>query len=482
MSNLNEIREISRIEKKKNDDEIFTLSSCEFDEQLQILLNGADINETISALEMFSRHYLYNPFEINEKTQNILFFAFSIVSPENENDNELILMIYKLLSHIADTSFKMLDFAFQIMIIKIFLKGIKNVNSSYFDKSLYSIKKLAFEIPDICNIVYNEIGSNYFFEIINHYTSNNNNFNPDIPLSCYEILFSFCKHYNIIGITEQNILDILNGCQICLSIELNNFKNQKNNPMILYILRSKLVSLAIIDKIFQISVSYQSPNYTYNIINSFNMILHLQIYSKSNQINKILYYKCLLISTVLKTYLPLLLSGEALKENGIDIVQVIRLLSFTRYNIQSNALDCINSFIRGKPDFIPMLFDNNLLLKLNLIFKRCSYNAKQKAISIVELVLKYGTDETKNKLFSDLLKNIIDILVSIAFEADDNLYLQCLYIFTALMEMEQRNGYTEIKDILLSNNISQLIDEKNVCNNENISDITHNFFEAYFKT
>ena len=127
MSNLNEIREISRIEKKKNDDEIFTLSSCEFDEQLQILLNGADINETISALEMFSRHYLYNPFEINEKTQNILLFAFSIVSPENENDNELILMIYKLLSHIADTSFKMLDFAFQIMIIKIFLKGIKNV-------------------------------------------------------------------------------------------------------------------------------------------------------------------------------------------------------------------------------------------------------------------------------------------------------------------------------------------------------------------
>ncbi|OHS97046.1 hypothetical protein TRFO_36795 [Tritrichomonas foetus] len=453
------IRRNSRLEKTKKD-EIFTLLPPDFDRYLAQLASN-DPNLVTEAIFTFSRHYLYNRFEYNDNTHQIIIAAKNFIS--ESQIQPLVNASFMFLSHIVQRPLNGLGFLLQLDFLDIFLTHLTNIKSPYFYLSLLSVKCVVGQSPQVCEIVYKKIELKLLVDIILNHPSN---LNLDIHWLIFCILYYMIIYVELIS--EENIHNIVIACSFALN---QNYSN----------IHAKRISIRIIEKLFYKSATYHETEYASSFMNMFNYLLSLNtgpVSQTNKEKQKTIENNCQIISSVLIAYLPLLELGTATKENGIDIIKVIQLLSVVHNHIQINALDCIRYFIRAKPEKISFLIQNQLILKLHLIFERFSFNAKEKALEIVSLIMTYGNENDKSFLLNPFYTVTV---VNLAKEGKKQVFLECINILNAMFMAEESSGRDlGIRSSFLEVDGVLLIDENTGSDDEQVAEATLQFFNFHF--
>lgn len=452
------LRRQSRMQKEK----VFTLSDEQYNNFLGYL--SGDDNESLNiAMEQFARHYKYNKFQYNDQTHIILTVAVSAINSIDNEPTDLAQNSFDLLSSAINNASNGLSFVIQTSALDVLENNINNIHSPFFDQAVISLSQLVSQTPSICKTINENFPITFFFNIIENYDTDKN---PDVPFYILYILYYYAKYKCLDDEQSFQIIEFLGNI-------LDNFyKHIKNQSHIEFtdidIYRNCVKVLA---RIFENSAISHDTKFTSNLIIIFNQILQLDI--RSSNVKK-------LVSAVLQAFIPLLKSGSALKEPGIDIVRIASLIKKSYTSIQPVALECIIWFIPSNDTSIKILFHTRMLHYLKKIIESGTYNAKKKTLVIYDLIMRNGTDEEKVALLM-FWPELIFHLVSLAKEIDDDLYLQIINLLDLMLKLETNLGQDlHIHSIFSDSGGIQMIEENIIYGSDTNSEASQQFKNEHF--
>ena len=412
------LRRQSRIE--KNED-IFTLSGSEYDMYLE-LLNSDDLQVLTKAMNMFSRHYIYNEFEYNDQTHFVLTTAVSSIVYYGNQLTDFTQNSFDLLSHAIDNTLNGLAFIIQTNALDVLKNNVANIESPFFDQAIISLAKIAWKSPQICEMIKKDFPIDFFIDIMENYDVDSN---PDVPYYILWILYFYTKYKYLSNEQSFQMLDFLNNT-------LNNLYNRikDKQPIKSYDYDIFRVCITILTILFEKSALFRDTELTSNFILIFNEIIQLDV-NESSSVRK-------LISEVLHAFIPLVKYGAAFKEPGIDIICVASLIETNYSRIQPAVLDCIYFYINSSHQSIKLLVQTRILHYLKKILKNGSFNTKKKILSIIEVIMNYGTNEDKLLI---LKPNIVASIIFLANEGNDEIYLDSIRLIDSMLKLETTLDY-----------------------------------------
>lgn len=452
-------RQEIRIEKDDKDDknDIFTLSEEEFNSYFnQLQTSNIDLLNKI--MNFFSRHYYSNKFEYNEQTHLILTVAVAnLINEENQN-TYLAKNSFNLISNAIKNSISGLTFIITTGILKVLKDNIFNLDSPFYVKAIISITRIMHSSQCICGMIYKEFTIFFFMK-----NSDINNMDPDIPVHIFWILFYFTKYGFLTDKESYEMIDFLNNY-----LDLFYQKSVNQNEIKSYEYEIYFRCIKILTLIFNKSAQFTENEVCGKSKLFFNFVLQ----QNANTLNK------KFVSGVLQAYIPLLKKGSALKDPSINIEIIVSLINSCYPNIQHLSLDCLDLFIRSNPISIKMLLQTDMLTNLQMIFKNASFKAKKKSLSILNLIMKHGTNEDKTFLLNP---SFVIYLVFLAKEADDISYLVTIELLNAMLMMENVLSHDyQIHSSFLETDGIQIIEEISLNGSEDVYEASQLFLKTHF--
>lgn len=413
---------------------VFKLDPSEYAASL-VNLHSNDCEIIRKSMELFARHYNYNPFYETPETRFIINCAVAAIS-QVETPIELQKVSFLFLCNVIKSSSNGFAFISDAGLLDIFVPFLSTMDNPYFDQTIIIFPRILCRDTAISGTFFSLIPIEFFIEVYNNFEFERNH---DVPISIIQILFSYLvfqnetKHFS--PSNNAKLFSIMDFLLFCLSSTYNqpgsfNFE----------ITHWCILTLNLFYKLSAIFCQHQIDN----ILTILGEILanSIQLQTTSIRQNKSQHIKHSglkrnrrLIVTVVNVLISLFESGSLLNESQNIIIPVFALISHNFPEIQHRALHCIDVFFRCYPDRIGNFIENSILLLFKNIFASTSYFVSKELINIFVLIMKNGHN---NDQISILQNHFIENITPLMKDAENDFYLICLDLISRMLILEEK--------------------------------------------